>query len=72
MKTSKKVKVQSETTLKGLKDFTTKSAYIRYLSSTGMDVKGIHKHINTVDGIKIIYQHVRNVLNQPLKRPEVK
>lgn len=47
-------------TAKGLK---TKSAMIRYLHGEGYAPSGIAKFMG------VIYQHVRNVLNQQLKRP---
>lgn len=58
----------TEVVLSTLKDFGTKSSYIRYLSSTGMSRSDICKRFETVEGMKIRYQHVRNVLTQPLKR----
>lgn len=42
--------------------YKTKSAVIRYLSSQGMS----RSNIATLLGIR--YQHVRNVLTQPLKK----
>lgn len=45
-----------------LSNFKTTSAKIRYLDSTGMKRAQIAKVLN------IRYQHVKNVLDQPLKR----
>ncbi len=43
-------------------NFNTKSGAIRYLHGKGYDVLTISKHLD------IRYQHVRNVINQDLKR----
>jgi len=48
-----------------LNGLSTKSAKIRYLHSKGYAPSGIAKFLG------VIYQHVRNVLNQPIKRPAV-
>lgn len=45
------------------KNLKTASAMIRYLHGEGYAPSGIAKFLGK------IYQHVRNVLNQPLKRP---
>jgi hypothetical protein len=45
-----------------LSKFKTKSEKIRYLDSIGLSRSEIAKEL------KIIYQHVRNVLEMPLKR----
>lgn len=47
----------------GAHNFKTKSAQIRYLHSQNYSPMAIAKFMN------IIYQHVRNVLNQQVKRP---
>lgn len=54
-----------------LTTYKTKSAVIRYLASEGVSRGAIVK-IFTDGGEKMIYQHVRNVLVQPLKKVEEK
>ncbi len=56
------VEVQVETLDGLMNQFKTKSAVIRYLKTKGMTTSGISKFM----GIR--YQHVRNVLTQPLKK----
>ena len=64
---TKVTKQQTSDNLKTIKDFDgKKSPYIRYLNSEGLDRKSIVKRFMDVDGIKILYQHVRNVLITPL------
>ena len=46
----------------GEQGYKTKSAMIRYLDGEGFKKSEIAKHLN------IRYQHVRNVLTQPLKK----
>ena len=48
--------------------YTTKSSKIRYLSSVGLTRSQIVKYFKEVLNDEIIYQHVRNVLVQPLKK----
>jgi hypothetical protein len=50
-----------------MSELKTKSAVIRHLNGLGMKTGEINKAFATA-GIKMIYQHVRNVLNQPLKK----
>lgn len=47
----------------------TKSSVIRYLHSEGLSRSQIVKIFND-GGVKMIYQHVRNVLITPLKKNE--
>jgi len=47
----------------------TKSAVIRHLASTGMTVSQINKAFEE-SGVKMRYQHVRNVLHTILKKAE--
>lgn len=61
-------KVQAEQVVYDLTTYTTKSAKIRYLSSMGMTRSAIVKYFKEVLNDEIIYQHVRNVLVQPLKK----
>ncbi len=72
MSTTKKqtaVAVAAASSLKTLKDFTTKSAYIRYLSSENLSRAQIVKRFHEVDKAAMIYQHVNNVLtNDKMKR----
>jgi len=49
----------------------TTSAKIRYLASQGLTRSEIVKVMSEHLGHSIRYQHVRNVLIQPLKRPAV-
>lgn len=58
----------AQTTTLKLVNFASKSEYIRALAAQGMSRGAIVKHFETVDGIKIRYQHVRNVLITPIKR----
>jgi hypothetical protein len=46
----------------------TKSEQMRYLSSLGWKNGPIAKYLTLVHGKTVIYQHVRNVLKQPLKK----
>ena len=46
----------------------TKSEQMRFLSSLGWKNGPIAKYLTTVYGKTVIYQHVRNVLKQPLKK----
>lgn len=64
-KTNKKVQVQVSDIDVELEKITTVSGKIRYLASTGMSRGDIAKKLDKR------YQHVRNVLTQPLKK-EVK
>lgn len=57
-----KVSLVSEAQAQVLDTLTTTSAKIRYLTAEGLTRSNIAKHLN------IIYQHVRNVQLQPLKR----
>lgn len=50
-----------------LETMETKSAVIRHLASTGMKTGDINKAFETA-GIKMRYQHVRNVLITPVKK----
>lgn len=60
-------KVQEQVTY-DLTNYTTKSSKIRYLASMGMSRSNIVKYFKEVLNDEIIYQHVRNVLVQPLKK----
>ncbi len=68
MKTSNKqnTKVQNEQI--DLSTLTTTSSKIRHLSSLGKTRVEIVKIISEHQGRPIRYQHVRNVLEQPLKK----
>lgn len=46
----------------------TLSARIRYLNSLGVSTAGIAKIVKRSNGEHPLYQHVRNVLNTPLKK----
>jgi hypothetical protein len=46
---------------------TTKSARIRYLHGLGFQKGPIAKYLSVVYGKTVLFQHVRNVLVQPLK-----
>lgn len=48
----------------------TLSARIRHLSSLGIPTSGIAKIVKRSNGAHPLYQHVRNVLNTPLKSQE--
>lgn len=50
-----------------IRAMTTKSAQIRYLASLGWKNGPIAKFLSAIHGKTVIYQHVRNVLNQKLK-----
>lgn len=63
------VVVAQEQVVHDLTAYTTKSAKIRYLASTGMTRSAIVKYFKEVLNDEIIYQHVRNVLTQQLKKP---
>ena len=45
----------------------TKSEQMRYLSALGWKNGPISKYLTQVYGKTVLYQHVRNVLRQPLK-----
>lgn len=53
----------------GLDKLPTKSAWIRHLNSLGKTRSEIVKIITEHQGKPILYQHVRNVLITPIKRP---
>lgn len=48
----------------------TKSEQMRYLSALGWKNGAISKYLSLVYGKTVLYQHVRNVLRQPLKKDE--
>ncbi len=52
-----------------LEQYKTKSAVIRHLNGLGMKRGDIVK-VFTDGGVKMIYQHVRNVLVQPAKKTQ--
>lgn len=60
--TKKAAPTLSQETTKALEGITTTSGKVRYLASIGMTKGDIHRTL----GIR--YQHVRNVLLQPLKK----
>lgn len=51
-----------------LTSYTTKSSKIRFLASQGLTRSQIVKYFKEILNDEIIYQHVRNVLTQPLKK----
>lgn len=51
-----------------VRNMKTKSEQIRYLDSIGMKRGPIAKLLSKVHGKTVLYQHVRNVLIQPLKK----
>ncbi len=57
-----KVSLVTEEQAKVLEGLKTTSAKIRYLTAEGLTRSNISKHLG------ILYQHVRNVQLQPLKR----
>jgi competence protein ComGC len=63
-KATEQVEVKEQVKDYGLDKFNTTSAKIRHLNSQGLTRSEISKVLN------IRYQHVRNVLIQPLKRPQ--
>lgn len=72
-KTNKKVSLTKEVTPAvetkyDLSALTTTSSKIRYLSSQGLTRSQIVKVMSEHLGHQIRYQHVRNVLIQPLKK----
>lgn len=68
IKATEATTVTAEQVVHDLSMYTTKSAKIRYLASTGMTRSAIVKYFKEVLNDEIIYQHVRNVLTQPLKK----
>lgn len=50
-----------------VRQMSTKSSQIRYLNSLGWKNGPIAKFLSLIHGKQVIYQHVRNVLNQKLK-----
>jgi hypothetical protein len=55
---------EQDTSVRAMK---TKSEQIRYLAALGWKTGAIAKHLSTLYPKPVIYQHVRNVLKQPLK-----
>jgi hypothetical protein len=55
---------EQDASVRGMK---TKSEQMRFLSSLGWKNGPIAKFLTEVHGKTVIYQHVRNVLKQPLK-----
>jgi hypothetical protein len=51
-----------------VKSLTTKAAQMRYLHGLGWKNGPIAKYLSGVYGKPVLYQHVRNQLNQPLKK----
>lgn len=63
----KKIEVPSDAAMRA-DDMSTLSARIRHLAGLNVPTAEIRKIVRRANGEEPLYQHVRNVLNTPLKR----